>query len=202
MTGDDDFRWLYASPLCEAACVTTVKTTDTDGVLRGFGGILEEARTLALEDVWSSFPGKSALAVRRRGDRVIAVEVNGFEGSRTEVLRRVSALGETVSAFWNVNAVTRFSYAVDGRVKTSFEVGVNAAREGEDPDCLADLVDAIDWAPGKWLTGMLRLAAEVTGRPVTETCWRGCTRSSRSRRTSETCTRSHRVSNNWSTTTR
>ncbi|QWF78224.1 DUF6461 domain-containing protein [Amycolatopsis sp. CA-230715] len=162
MTGDE-YGWLSSSALSEAACVTMVKTTDLDCVLRGFGGVLDDARTIPFGESWETFNERYAVAVCRKGEYVVAVEGNGFQGSRPEVLRRVSALGETVSAFWNVNALTRFSYAVGGRVKTSFEVGVDATPEGEDPGCLAGLADAIDWAPGNWKTGMLRLAAEVTG---------------------------------------
>lgn len=167
MTGDD-FGWLSASALGEAACVTMVNTTDTDGVLRGFGGIADRARTLSLEEIWDEFEDADAVAVCRRGDHVVAIEVNGFQGSRPEVLRQVSALGKTVSAFWNVDAMTRFSYAAGGRVKTSFEAGADSWRDGDDPDCLAALIDSIDWAPGNWETGMFVLAAEVTGLPFSE----------------------------------
>ncbi|GAA1990661.1 DUF6461 domain-containing protein [Amycolatopsis minnesotensis] len=167
MTGDD-FGWLSTSALGDAACVTMVRTTDTGGVLRGFGGLADEARTLSLDQLWDEFEDAGTVAVCRRGEHVVAIEVNGFQGSRPEVLREVSALGETVSAFWNVDAMTLFSYAVGGRVKTSFEAGIDSWRDGDDPGCLADSIDAIDWAPGDWKTGMLRLAAEVTGRPFAE----------------------------------
>jgi len=165
---EDDFDWLSTSPLGEAACVTMVKTTDVDAVVRGFGGVASEARTIPHTEVGNDLDGAYAVAVVRRGEYVVAVEVNGFQGSRPEVLRRVSRLGETVSAFWNVEALTRFSYAVDGRVKTAFEAGADSWKAGNDPDCLAPLVAEIDWSPGRRRTGLLRLAARVTGLPFTE----------------------------------
>ncbi|WP_125591590.1 DUF6461 domain-containing protein [Amycolatopsis balhimycina] len=128
---EDDFGWLSTSPLGEAACVTMVKTTDVDAVVRGFGGVAGEARTIPSAEAGNDLDGAYAVAVVRRGQYVIAVEVNGFQGSRPEVLRRVSRLGETVSAFWNVEALTRFSYAVDGRVKTAFEAGADSWKTGQ-----------------------------------------------------------------------
>ncbi|WP_285490476.1 DUF6461 domain-containing protein [Amycolatopsis taiwanensis] len=167
MTADDDFGWV-SGMLGDAACVTMVKTTDVDAVLRGFGGMASEAETIPLDEAWEYFEDTYTVALCRQGEYVFAIEDNGFQGSRPEVLRRVSRLGETVSSFWNVNALTRFSYAVDGRVKTSFEAGANSWREGEDPDCLASLVEEIDWELGHRPEGMLALAARVTGQPFSE----------------------------------
>ncbi|MGK3208457.1 DUF6461 domain-containing protein [Amycolatopsis sp. MEPSY49] len=167
MTGDD-FDWLSTSALGEAACVTMVKTADVDAVVRGFGGIAREARTIPFAEAGNDLEEAYAIAVCRRGEYVVAIEVNGFQGSRPEVLRRVSRLGETVSTFWNINALTRFSYAVDGRIKTAFEAGAHSWKNGEDPDCLAPLLAEIDWEAGHWRTGLLLLAARLTGQPFTE----------------------------------
>ena len=79
------------------------------------------------------------MAVRDLGSWLLVVEVNGWQGSRPEVLRRVSAGGRAVSAYWNVNLTTRFSYAVDGRVLTAFEVMSPDRRHGADPDCLEEV---------------------------------------------------------------
>jgi hypothetical protein len=165
---EDDFDWLSTSPLGEAACVTMVKTADVDAVVRGFGGMAGEARTVSFAEAGDELGQAYAVAVCRRGEYVVAVETNGFQGSRPEVLRRVSRLGETVSAFWDVEALTRFSYAADGRVKTAFEAGAGSAKDGEDPDCLAPLVAEIDWEAGHRRTGLLLLAARVTGQPFGE----------------------------------
>ncbi|OXM60778.1 DUF6461 domain-containing protein [Amycolatopsis vastitatis] len=165
---EDDFDWLTTSPLGEAACVTMVKTTDVDAVMRGFGGVAGEARTIPFAEAGNDLDEAYAVAVCRQGEYVVAIEVNGFQGSRPEVLRRVSRLGETVSAFWNIEALTRFSYAVDGRVETAFEAGADSWKEGEDPDCLAPLVAEIDWEAGHWRTGLLLLAARLTGQTFTE----------------------------------
>ncbi|MEV6873017.1 DUF6461 domain-containing protein [Amycolatopsis sp. NPDC051128] len=165
---EDDFDWLSTSPLGEAACVTMVKTTDVDAVVRGFGGMAGKARTISFAEAGDDLDEAYAVAVCRQGEYVVAIEANGFQGSRPEVLRRVSRLGETVSAFWNIEALTRFSYAVDGRIKTAFEASADSSKEGEEPDCLAPLVAEIDWEAGHWRTGLLLLASRLTGQPFTE----------------------------------
>ncbi|RSM36478.1 hypothetical protein DMA12_40370 [Amycolatopsis balhimycina DSM 5908] len=167
MTGDD-FDWLSTSTLGEAACVTMVKTTDVDAVVRDFGGVTSEARTVPFAATGNDLDQAYTVAVCRQGEYVVAIETNGFQGTRPEVLRRVSQLGETVSAFWNIEALTRFSYAVDGRIKTAFEAGADSWKDGEDPDCLTPLAADIDWAASHWRTGLLLLAARLTGQPFTE----------------------------------
>ncbi|MEV6644352.1 DUF6461 domain-containing protein [Amycolatopsis sp. NPDC051371] len=166
MTGDD-FDWLSTSTLGEAACVTMVRTTDVDAVVRGLGGVAGEVRTVPFAEAGNDLDQAYAIVVCHQGEYVVAIEANGFQGSRPEVLRRVSRLGETVSAFWNIEALTRFSYAVNGRIKTAFEAGADSWKEGEDPDCLAPLVAEIDWEAGHRRTGLL-LAARLTGQPFTE----------------------------------
>ena len=103
------------------------------------------------------------MAVRDLGSWLLVVEVNGWQGSRPEVLRRISAGGRAVSAYWNVNLTTRFSYAVDGRVLTAFEVMSPDRRHGADPDCLEEARAGLPWETGEWVPLMLALASRVTG---------------------------------------
>jgi hypothetical protein len=87
----------------------------------------------------------------------------GWQGSRPEVLRRISAGGRAVSAYWNVNLTTRFSYAAGGRVLTAFEVMSPDRRHGADPDCLEEARAGLPWEDGEWVPLMLALAFRVTG---------------------------------------
>ena len=55
------------------------------------------------------------------GSAVLVVEDNGFHGTDQAVLSAASAEGRAASMFWNVNAVTRLSFAEGGQVLASFE---------------------------------------------------------------------------------
>ena len=52
---------------------------------------------------------------------VLAVEYNGWQGSNRPVLARASSRGRAASMYWNVNAVTRLSFAEHGEVLLSVE---------------------------------------------------------------------------------
>jgi hypothetical protein len=96
------WQWLRdgRSPLADAGCVTAVAGTDADLVLESFGA---DPEPLAPGEV--NWPGESPMvSVAQADDGVIAMEVNGFQGSREEVLRVVSKHGRAASIVWNVNA--------------------------------------------------------------------------------------------------
>ena len=108
------------------------------------------------------------------GDVVVAVEPNGFQGSRPEVLRVASRMGDAVCVCWNVNLHCRFSYSVGGELVTSFDPLHTEWRFGSDPDRLmgemATLPFGIDNDPdGKQsLTSSCPgHAASVAGVPAT-----------------------------------
>jgi hypothetical protein len=52
---------------------------------------------------------------------VLAVEYNGWQGSTTPVLTRASSQGRAASMYWNVNGVTRLSFAEHGELLLSVE---------------------------------------------------------------------------------
>ncbi|MGH3280904.1 MAG: DUF6461 domain-containing protein [Trebonia sp.] len=162
----ESFEWIYRSILGEAGCVTLIEAGDPAAVVRAFGGRMEEARRLSAEEIGEVFGGEPSVAVRRQGDWVIAIEDNGWQGSRTEVLRRVCEETRAVSAFWNVNAVTRFSYAADGRLLTGFDALTPEWRDGDDPDCLEETRDGLPWQDDRRVALVLALAARVTGQQV------------------------------------
>jgi hypothetical protein len=157
------FSWFRSSPLRDGACITLVGPPDAEGVVRGFGGDLSEARPMSLAAVGMPTVDEPTIAVRDVGEWLLVVEVNGWQGSRPEVLRRVSAGGRVVSVYWNVEATTRFSYAVSGQLLTAFEAMTPDRRFGADPDALETARSGLPWATGDWVPLLLALAARVTG---------------------------------------
>lgn len=93
--------WWFEDELEVAATVTIITNIDVDEVVDEF-----EEDSIAVEI----------------GDDVIVVEVNNYQGSRREVLERLSRNGKAASHFWNVNALTRLSFARDGQVVDAREV--------------------------------------------------------------------------------
>lgn len=159
----EEFSWFRSSPLRDGACITLVGPPDAEGVVRGFGGDLSAARPMSLAAL--GWPGvdEPTIAVREVGEWLLVVEVNGWQGSRPEVLRRVSAGGRVVSVYWNIEATTRFSYAVSGRLLTAFDAMAPDRRFGADPDGLEAARAGLPWATGDWVPLLLALAARVTG---------------------------------------
>lgn len=160
------FGWIQSTVLRDGACVTLVAPAGAGGVVRGFGGDLAGARRMSLAEIGMPSVDEPGMAVRDLGSWLLVVEVNGWQGSRPEVLRRVSAGGRAVSAYWNVNLTTRFSYAMDGRVLTAFEIMSPDRRHGADPDCLEEARAGLPWETGEWVSLMLALASRVTGLRV------------------------------------
>ncbi len=88
-----------------AATFTAVHGADEDAAIRLFGGDPERARPREIENLCIQDYGERTLPFRS-GSADVVVEDNGYQGSREEVLRPLSRLGRTASAFWNVNAVS------------------------------------------------------------------------------------------------
>jgi hypothetical protein len=166
----ESFDWVRHSEIGMAACVTLARSADRDAVARAFGGQVGRAREMCLDRIWPEFEDEPVVAVRRQGEWIVAVEYNGWQGSRVEVLR---GLGFAVSAYWNVNSLTRFSYARDGAVQTAFEAMAPNSRHGADPDCLEEIRADLPWDDGDWIELMFALAARVTGQVVEPEWLRG-----------------------------
>jgi Family of unknown function (DUF6461) len=75
-----------------------------------------------------------------------------------------------VSAFWNVNAVTRFSLAAHGSVLTAFEALFFDPRDGTEPDAVEAFRADLPWENADSVALMLALAARVIGQ-VNEPHW-------------------------------
>ena len=120
------YRWLSESALCEAATVTIVTGMAVEDVIRAFGGDPDHPEPMTsivdeqMEDHATLIASVAALDL---GNAVVAVEDNGFQGSDGEILGRLSRQGRAASMFWNVNALTRLSFAEGGELLASFEPG-------------------------------------------------------------------------------
>lgn len=171
MPGSGDFRWIRTTVLRDAGCITLIQSDDPVAVMRGLGGdpgqvrrqSLSAAESLANDADSDELTASEWLAIRPLDSWILVVEVNGWQGSRPEVLDRVSTGTRAVSAYWNVNGVTLFSYAVAGRVLTAFDAVFPERREGADPDCLEGLSAGLAAEEGEEILLMLALAARVTG---------------------------------------
>lgn len=172
------FSWVHRSTIQDAACLTFVRGVDADRVGRGFGAVTEHVQKLDFdefcEEAFAHHDRYPVIGLRTGDGWTLVAEDGGLQGTRREVLRRVSAGTAAVSAFWDVNGLTRFSHAVDGSVRTSFEALMPDYRLGVAPDELEEVRAGLPWAgSGSQERGensvelMLALAARITGCPLT-----------------------------------
>lgn len=163
MSEIEAFGWIRSTVLRDGACVTVVAPADAERVMRGFGANPSGARQVSLAGIGMPSADEPMMAIRELGSWLLVVEVNGWQGSRPEVLRRVCAGGRAASAYWNVNGTTRFSYAADGQVLTAFEAMSPDQRHGAEPDSLEQARAGLPWDTGEWVPLMLALVSRVTG---------------------------------------
>ena len=90
---------------------------------------------------------------------VLAFEINGFQGARTEVLRVVSAAGRAASIFWNVNGIVQLTCASAGDMRGSEELLVLDENCSLPPEVVPPLVAAFEREEDMVLPGVL--AAEA-----------------------------------------
>ncbi|WP_433794715.1 hypothetical protein [Actinoplanes sp. CA-252034] len=87
--------------LREALCVTYASGLDVPGLIRAFGG--DPTATMSRHDLgdllrrYHHTEVPVALLIAEIGTWQIGFEVNGYQGSRTEVLRRAAAGGKALS---------------------------------------------------------------------------------------------------------
>jgi hypothetical protein len=170
-----DYAWFKDHWLRQAFCITLVRGMDEVEVLRRLGGERSQPRMLTVGEAGelsgsfhAGYP--QIVMAATRGGWAVAVEDNGWEGSRPEVLRALSADTQAVSVYQNVNALGHFSYAVDGALLVQFEPLFPQRRWGSQPDLLLPQMRAVgldpDWQQppyGDIDTAALALAERVTG---------------------------------------
>jgi hypothetical protein len=116
------YHWITQTSLSEAATITVITGSTVEQVLRAFGADPTQPQSLEAvhDDLMTRQSIDPCVAVLDTGDAVIAVEYNGFEGADAGVLTR-AATERAASMYWNVNALTRLSFAEHGRILASFE---------------------------------------------------------------------------------
>ncbi|MDI6105894.1 DUF6461 domain-containing protein [Actinoplanes sp. NEAU-A12] len=164
-------RLLDGAPYLRVAlCVTYASGVDGPGLIRAFGG--DPTATVSRHDLgdllhqyhYTEVP--AALLVAEMGTWQIGIEDNGYQGTRTEVLRQAAAGGTAVSVYWNVNATNAFTYAVDGRTRFGFDMMFPEDRHGPDA---ADIDAYLAHLPfghagdADWRAAGLALAERITG---------------------------------------
>ncbi|MGW4461857.1 DUF6461 domain-containing protein [Micromonospora sp. NPDC004704] len=161
------YRWLRHSALSEAATVMVAAGMDVADVLRAFGA--DPARPESMRAIGEHLMRQRSIdpwvAVLDVGGAVLAVEYNGWHGSAGPVLTRASAGGRAASMFWNVNAVTRLSFAEDGEVLLSVEPFGDLDAPPQVAATLADL-DFADHHRRKPLMGLVAVQ-RFTGHGIT-----------------------------------
>jgi hypothetical protein len=152
-------EFLRATALDTALCWTVVepvtRPVTIEEVVRRLGG---DPSTIAPSAPDEVPPGHTAFHLHPAGSAVALLEVNDYQGSRPEVLRRLSDGARVHSAFWNVNAVSRLSYAVYGKVLASFE----ALPPPEDPGPLDGDLDDL-FTGDDWQAALLAVVERRTG---------------------------------------
>jgi hypothetical protein len=111
----DSYAWLNdedATILAQAGCVTLVTGATARHVLKAFGARTDRTHTASEAFL---LDGQPAACVVDVPGGVVAVEFNGYQGSRAEVLGPASRRGKAASIFWNVNYVVQFTCARRGR---------------------------------------------------------------------------------------
>jgi hypothetical protein len=97
------------SMLGDAACLTWVSGADLSQVADAYGGDWGRRRRMN----WRQLSQVSTLThplvgLKEVGDWILAVEFNGWQGSRAEILDPASATGTAVSCYWSVDGYPRF----------------------------------------------------------------------------------------------
>jgi hypothetical protein len=137
---DQVARFAWLSDELEAGCLSVVVGSDASTSAACFG--IDRADPVSMDsERW--FVGTHASMVESDGPVSIVLEDNGFEGSRSVVLRPASKGGKAASIFWNVNGMVIFSCARRGEVLWSGELGTEAELDGL-PRSLAPFAELAD----------------------------------------------------------
>lgn len=160
MTGAG-LHWLAENAHSSPDGFTFVRTGDPATVLAAFGAVPEDA--VEPEDP----DNETYVRLCPAGDWLLVAEQNiPSEGTRPEVLRRVSAGTEAVSVYNDIGkAQHQFGYAADGDVVTTLTMSVPWHWQGSEPDRFADLLTELADEPDDW-AALLALVEGVFGVSV------------------------------------
>lgn len=166
-------RLLRARSLAAASCWTVVQPLTVNSVTRLLGGHPDDLEPLPLDAAFDLTGGDVCLYhLGQIGPAVVIFENNGFQGSRWEVLEKLSVGARVHSAFWNVGAHNSFNYAVYGTVLTSFDALSLGDFSGSDPTALdndlAVAADAFDDESVRYQVALMALLELRTGIRITD----------------------------------
>ncbi|MEH1129571.1 DUF6461 domain-containing protein [Micromonospora sp. CPCC 206061] len=161
------YRWVRDSTLAVAATVTVVTAATAEQVLKAFGA--DPARPEPIREIADNLRNRGSIdpwvAVLDTADAVLAVEYNGYQGAQASVLCGASRWGRAASWYWNVNALTRLSFAEGGELLAAFEPW---GAQFDVPDTVAAALDGLDFGEMGSRTGKGLVAVErFTGRGIT-----------------------------------
>ncbi|WP_061293766.1 DUF6461 domain-containing protein [Herbidospora cretacea] len=137
-----DYAWQdRPGPLDPIYTLTFVHGLTENEVLRRFGVAPQDVRPFTEEDVYENLEQTNGLGdvvlVAGLGEWAVAVELRGWQGTDPDLLRALSRDGgQAIAVGRHDYAHDQFSYAVDGRLVTSFDPAFPHQRQGTDPDRL------------------------------------------------------------------
>jgi hypothetical protein len=121
------YAWLDESSLNDdlmAGCVGVIPGGDPVWVRRCLGVETRPSCHATVREAWklseSDF-GNDLVQVSSIGDAVVIYEPNGWHGVDEELAVVLSQRGRYAAYYWNVNAVMRFVFAVDGHIQRDFD---------------------------------------------------------------------------------
>jgi hypothetical protein len=162
-----DYSWVRdygRSKIAQAACITVATCLSCEEVLLALGADLDSG-TLPWADL--SQIEEPTVAVVAAGDAVVAVEPNGWQGNRPEVLRPLSRSGRAASTYWNTDSDMKVSVAEGGRLLCTFDPVAPDRRQGDNPAVVEPLIGDLDFAAGAWAEQCMILVERFTGVRVT-----------------------------------
>lgn len=136
MADRSTYEWVLEDGVGVACCVTVVAGVEPDEVLRRFGADTSRILDLEIEADDIEAYGQSIAATAVPGG-VVAVEWNGFQGSREEILLRVAGDATAASVYWNVDSDNSFRAVRDGTVRV--DVDMYDFLDAADPEVIAEL---------------------------------------------------------------
>jgi hypothetical protein len=143
-------------------CITVATGISPEAALLAFGAD-PDAEPVALAEL-----EEPSVSVVPLNGAVVAVEDNGYEGSRREVLRPLSRAGRAAGVFWNVNYVMKVSVAEGGRLLGAFDPFGPDQRWGDDPAVIAPLIADLDFDEGDRVALGMVVVERFTGVRVTQ----------------------------------
>lgn len=169
----EKYTELLRAGLSGNLCLTWCQERDLDEVARRFGANLKTGLWATEDEIEELEEDDTAELVQlaRIGDWTIAYEPGGYQGSRSSVLESLSSGSRALNIYWNVELDSSVSYAVNGVIETSFELGDPNHRSGAHPDILNGVLEKTGLRQGvplqKFKARTLELAEIISGQSIT-----------------------------------